>query len=103
MCVCVCVCVCFQDLCNHGGKVKSRLKDGGKRRLTAEEREVSRLERKLKMKKRKRLPTAFKEDGLDCISHTHITHITLSHMHTSMIRDFLDLFLNLFYRLVKPD
>ena len=47
---------------------------GGRRRrgererhLLAEEREVSRLERMLKMKKRKNLPTAFRDDGLDCI------------------------------------
>ena len=36
-------------------------------RLTAEEREMSRLEKKLGMKKRKRLPMSFREDGLDCI------------------------------------
>ena len=42
-------------------------------RLTAEEREMSRLERKLGMKRRKRLPTSFREDGLDCIPHIHPT------------------------------
>lgn len=35
--------------------------------VSAEEREVSRLERLLKMKKRKKLPAAFRDDGLDCI------------------------------------
>ena len=36
-------------------------------RQTAEEREMGRLERKLGMKKKKSLPVAFREDGLDCI------------------------------------
>ena len=36
-----------------------------------EEREIARLEKLLKMKKRKKLPSLFKEEGLDCI----LTHL----------------------------
>ena len=56
----MCVSVCVQE------------KEGRKRRPTVsmEEREVSRLEKLLKMKKRKTLPTSFRDDGLDCIPAT---------------------------------
>ena len=35
-----------------------------------ENKEIARLEKLLKMKKRKKLPTSFKEEGLDCILKT---------------------------------
>ena len=35
--------------------------------LTREDKEIARLEKLLKMKKRKKLPSSFKEEGLDCI------------------------------------
>ena len=38
--------------------------------MMKEDKEIARLEKLLKMKKRKKLPTLFKEEGLDCI-HPH--------------------------------
>ena len=54
---------------------------GQRLRLTAEEREMNRLERKLGVKKMKKLPTSFREDGLDCI--------LLSHLENNVVDEYL--------------
>lgn len=52
--------------------------------MMRENKEIARLEKLLKMKKRKKLPTLFKEEGLDCIPpipHLALTNIITYSMH----------------------
>lgn len=59
-------------------------KAGQSAAITREDKEIARLEKLLKMKKRKKLPSSFKQEGLDCIqSHSKCTvHVCWYFTHT---------------------
>lgn len=50
-----------------GEQEKGGSKPGQCAALAREDKEIARLEKLLKMRKRKKRPTSFKEEGLDCI------------------------------------
>lgn len=62
---------CYSAVFIQTGLVEGRKQRGqpttGDHATGREEREISRLEKLLGMRKRKRLPAYFKNDGLDCI------------------------------------